>query len=289
MIVVDKAVAGTVPPTYRTLAVKNGNLATTVITTSTPVGGSPTIAYVSPDQKFLFGTEFLDGARASEAPSGQIDAFSIGAAGVLTAAPGSPYALPPDTSGISPQPQAVALNLVEHPTQPILYVGFPTRAQLGVYTIDQATGALSFVTTAASSGKGIGWFKINKAGTRLYAVNSASATISVFDLTNPKAPVELSSIPLKNAVAGPPFTDASGVTQTDTSLPFELTFSADQTHLWVVSQRVTTNATDPLGNYIHTLDVASDGSLTEPDAPLDLHAIGVSSTTRPQGIASLTE
>jgi len=232
--------------------------------------------------------EFFDGARASQAPVGQIDAFVINTNGTLTAAPGSPYALPADTSGITPTPAAVALNMVEHPTKDILYVGFPTRSQIGVYTINPSTGALTFVRAVSSSGKGVGWFLIDKNAKHLYAVNSESATISTYDLTDPSKPVETSSLELQKDVAGPSFVDANGVTQTITSQPFQLAFDREQTHIFVVSQRVTTNASDLNGNYLHTLSIGSNGVLTEPAAPIDLRELGVPATARPQGVLVVT-
>jgi DNA-binding beta-propeller fold protein YncE len=285
-IAVAKEVAGTAAPSYAAFDTKTK---TVQARAAMPIGASPSVAYVSRDAKLLFGTEFLDGARASQAPVRQIDAFVINANGTLTAAPGAPYALPPDTSGITPAPPAVALNMVEHPSADILYVGYPTRSQIGVYMIDRATGALTFVRAVPNSGKAVCWFLIDRDGRHMYTVNSGSATLSTYDLTDPTKPVETSSIALKKAIAGPPFVDANGATQTITSAPFQLAFDRDQTHIFVVSQRVTTNTTDVNGNYMHTLVVGSNGALTEPRPPLDLRELGVAPTARPQGVLLVTQ
>jgi hypothetical protein len=286
-IAVNKEVAGTITPSYATFDTKSQRPQAKA---TAPIGASPSVAYVSRDGKLLFGTRFFDGSRASQAPAAQIDSFVINAStGALTAAPGSPYALPADTSGISPTPVAVALNMVEHPTMDIVYVGFPTRNQIGVYTLNRATGALTFVRAVASSGAYPGWFLIDRTATHLYAVNSGSATISTFDLSNPLTPTETSSFTLQNAT-GPSFVDANGVTQTITSQPFQLAFGPGEARIYVVSQRVTTNtiATDPNGNYLHTLVIGTNGVLTEPQAPRDLRELGVPATARPQGVLVVT-
>jgi hypothetical protein len=279
MQVVNKAVAGTVAPNYASLTVREGTLRRLPATASLPIGASPSIALITTDRHLLFGTEFFDGSRTP--PVGQIDVFMRGDNGALTPAPGSPFALPPDTT--TPAVPAVALNAITHPRANALYVGFPTRNQLGVYTYNSNTGAISFVTAVPSSGQGIGWFLINAGGTRLYAVNSTSASISVFDLANPLAPVETSSLLLKDA-SGSPFVDANGVTQTITSQPFQLAFDPDQTHIYVISQRVTTNTSDLTGNFLHVLEIAADGTLAENTDPIDLRNAGVAPGARPQGV-----
>jgi hypothetical protein len=97
-------------------------------------------------------------------------------------------------------------------------------------------------------------------------------------------PVEVSALALAKAVSGPPFVDAMGMTETNTSQPFEIAFDQEQRHMYVVSQRVTTNADDLAGNYLHTLSIAADGSLSEPSDPIDLRDAGVAATARPQGL-----
>jgi hypothetical protein len=289
MHIVNKAVAGTSPPSYTAATVREGTLAVIPAATfDAPIGGSPSIAFIAPNKRLMFGTEFFDGARATQAPVEQIDSFVLSTNGTLRPAPGSPYTLPPDTSGMTPSPQPLALNLVAHPTAKVLYVGFFSRSQIGVYTYNATTGELTFVRAVPNSGTGNGWFLINKRATRLYSVNSGSATISVFDIADPLKPVELKALELKNAMIGPPFVDAMGVTQTVTSAPFQFAFDPDQTHLYVVSQRVTTNASDPTGNFLHTLDIAADGTLTEPVDPIDLRTLSVPPRARPQGVVVVT-
>src|SRR6185503_5747792 len=108
----------------------------------------------------------------------------------------------------------------------------------------------------------------NANASRLYTVNSISGSISIYDITTARTPMEMHSITLKLAMAGPPFIDANGLTQTVTSQPFQFAFDKDQTHLYVVSQRATTNANDLAGNYLHTLLIDSDGDLSERGEPI---------------------
>jgi 6-phosphogluconolactonase (cycloisomerase 2 family) len=286
LYVVNKAVAGTVAPNYVAFHVDDTGALTQIANSSVnaPVGGSPSIAYIPPSSQLLFGTEFLDGARAASAPAGQIDVFVRASSGLLTAAPGSPHALPADTSGIMPPPPPVALNLVANPSQSVLYVAFVTRNQLGVYSYD-STGALTFERTVANSGKAICWLVADHAAHFLYSVNSGSGTISTYDISNATQPAEVHTLTLKQAMSGPPFMDAMGMMETVTSQPFQLAFDADESHLYVISQRATTNTTDLTGNYLHTLQVMADGSLTEPADPIDLRDLSVSPQARPQGVA----
>ena len=69
-----------------------------------------------------------------------------------------------------------------------------------------------------------------------------------------------------------------------TSTPYEPALSPDEKFLYVVGNRV--NALDnavTAGNYIHILNIAADGSLSQPGAPLVL-PVPVPPATRPQGL-----
>ena len=86
--------------------------------------------------------------------------------------------------------QPLPLGLWAHPTKPYLYVGFVNTNELGVYSWS-AFGQLKFVAKAADSGGAICWVRVSADGTRLYAVNTAYNSLSVFDLSKPDAPVEI--------------------------------------------------------------------------------------------------
>lgn len=167
-----------------------------------------------------------------------------------------------------------------HPTEKVLYAGFVTYSQIGVYTYTD-TGVLTLANQVANSGMAVCWIEPTADGKRFYTTNTASATVSWYDAATATAPVEMGALALAAAESGVPFVDAMGMDQTVTSAPFQLELSPDEDRLYVVSQRVTTNATDTSGNLLHELHVAADGSLTEPGAPLDLP---VPPEARPQGV-----
>jgi hypothetical protein len=288
LYVVNKEADGAAEPSYVALAIgADGSLSSlgAEATVHLPVGASPTQAYLAPGKSLLFGTRFLDASRTDKFAAGQLDAFAIGASGGLTAAAGAPFALPADPAHAMAPP--AALDLIGHPTQDILYVGFPTRQEVGVFTYD-ASGALTFVKAAPNSGMAICWLRTTADGKRLYTVNSGSSTVSLYDLSDPMTPVESSHLELKGDSSGMPFTDAMGKPGTLTNNPFQFELDPAEKHLYVVSQRVTTNAADTSGNVLHTLDIAADGSLGEPGAPLDLAALGVPPTARPQGVVIIS-
>lgn len=270
-------------PNYTTLDVAaNGRLsAVPGATFTTTPGASPAHALVAPGQRLLFVDDFL--AFMPPSMSGTLRAFAIGADGKLTAAAGTPQPLPL----VPPAATAGgALGLWTHPTQNVLYVGFPMQGKVGVYTYDAATGAPNFVRAVDSGNPGLPnaatcWLRVNQAGTRLYALNSGEGTVSVFDLANAQSPTLSQTLALKNP--GPVFgtTPANSLVS---SQPFHLTFSADGNTLFVVSQHANTSFVTNY-NYIHTLPVGSNGMLSEPTEPVQPT---VPATARPQGAVSVT-
>ena len=104
--------------------------------------------------------------------------------------------IPPQQAGANSVP--AALGLAAHPTARVLYVGFATTEQLGVYRWDQF-GRLTFLRTATNSGTAICWLRLDKAGRRLYTVNAADSSVSVYDTSDPEQPIELQHLVLANA------------------------------------------------------------------------------------------
>ncbi len=103
---------------------------------------------------------------------------------------------PPQQAGAASVP--AALGLAAHPTAQVLYVGFATTEQLGVYKWDQV-GRLSFLRTATNSGKAICWLRLDKQGRWLYTVNAADSSISVYNTSNPEQPVEIQHLVFSQA------------------------------------------------------------------------------------------
>jgi 6-phosphogluconolactonase (cycloisomerase 2 family) len=266
------AAAGT--PGYTAFTVASDGALTAIPGSTVSAGVSPSVALVSADGKLLFGADFLAPLK-SVPPQPPLRAFAIGADGKLTAAPGTPMAIP-EVDGGSPPGTPVALGLALHPTQKVLYVDFTQRSQVGVYTYDGTTGALTYVTAAGLSGPAPCWVRVSPDGNFLYVVDTANDSVSVLEASNPLAPVEIQNLQLDDP--GSPLSDASPATLSE---GFEEGISPDGTFLYVLSQRSTTDPTMPQGNVLHGLSIGADGKLTEtvPDVKLSL-PLG----TRPQGV-----
>lgn len=161
------------------------------------------------------------------------------------------------------EPGAAFIGNVAHPTQPFLYVGRPTipQAYIRVYTWNTNTGALSYVREVTNAGKSVCWVAINASGTRIYAIENLSGSISVYDTSVPSAPVEVQRFFLSGTGSGP------------------------------------TNAgVDPTGNFLYVVDVGQQdlhvlnvnpttGALSETVAPTPLP--GLVQGSPPIGLASV--
>jgi DNA-binding beta-propeller fold protein YncE len=261
-------------PSYTAFTVGATGALTALAGSTVSAGVSPSVALVSADGKLLFGADFLAPLK-SVPPQPPLRAFAIGADGKLTAAPGTPMAIPVVDGG-TPPGTPVALGLALHPTQKILYVDFTQRSQVGVYSYDGTTGALTYVTAAALSGPAPCWVRVSPDGKFLYVVDTANDSVSVLDASNPLAPVEIQNLQLDDP--GAPLSDASPATVSEA---FEEGVSPDGKFLYVLSQRSTTDPTMAQGNVLHGLSIGADGKLTEtvPDVKLSL-PLG----TRPQGV-----
>ena len=224
-------------------------------------GSSPSQVLVSNDHAHVFATDFLAFMVPTEVPAGTLVSFDLAAGGGLKMAPGSPYVLPSGDGG--------ALGLAEHPFQPVLYVGFPVAASVGVYSVDAASGVLS-LTGTVSAGAAACWLRTNANGTRLYVLNSGENSVGVYDIRNATAPVFMSKLVLKDS--GP--AGAAG--------DFALNFSPEGNILYVVDQDIKPSAGGDY-NLLHSLAVGTDGTLTEPGEPL---ALPVAADVRPLGVAT---
>lgn len=259
----------TAKPNYTVFTIENDGRLTPIpgSTVSTVPKASPAQAYLAPGKKLLFGADWL--AFMAPMPAGTLRAFMIGSDGKLTPTPGTPIAI----NGMGG-----ALGLWAHPTQNILYVGFALEGTIGVYGYDPNTGALTY-KTKVMGGKAVCWLRVNKAGTRLYALVSGENKVAVYDLTNPASPTNIQFLDLKNSG---PFYDFPGAGAFTTSEPFHEEFSPDEKYLYVVNQHTHPDFTIPGNyNYLHTLVIGTDGRLSEPSEPLQ---IPVNKTVRPQGI-----
>jgi 6-phosphogluconolactonase (cycloisomerase 2 family) len=196
-----------------------------------------------------------------------------------------PVAAPTSAYAGLPTPHYM-IGLQTHPTLPILYVGFTLAKKLGVYRYSvgggpgedesgdregedgDRGGKVSFVRAVANSGNGICWITLNRAGTRIYTVNTFDNSVSVYDSTNPWNPVEIQHLYLVNNLAG----------------PGSLALDRSEQFLYVLAQRLETFS-KPFSNAIHVLKVGSDGKLTEAAGSPTTVAPFINGDTTVQGLA----
>ena len=256
-------------PNYATFTMDGNGKLTFISKYETTPGTSPTQNLVTRDQKFLFGDDFLGFMLMP--PVGTLRSFKIGESGSLSPVAGTPYFVPGNQTGMNG-----ALGLWQHPTANILYVGFPLLGQVASYAIDPNSGALVQQSTAPA-GKAACWIRTNKAGTRMYVLNSGENTVSVYNSSNPAFPVSIQKLTLKQS--GPLYI-VPGLGEFTTSEPFSLVFSTNEKILYIVNQH--TNKDFSIGNYnyLHHLEVSEDGLLSEVSEPIQ---IPVSNTVRPKG------
>jgi 6-phosphogluconolactonase (cycloisomerase 2 family) len=201
---------------------------------------------------------------------GTLRSFKRNDNGTLNEVAGTPYSIPV---------MGGALGLWQHPKANVLYFGFPVTAQLGIYTIDASSGALTY-KSSVSGGPASCWIRVTSDGKYLYLLNSAENTISVYNSSIPTSLVFINKFALKNP--GPLYPSPTPGINFTTSEDFHLAFSKNEKLLYVVSQQ--TNVDIRVGNYnfLHALYVGNDGNLSEPLEPVQLP---VSADIRPQGVA----
>lgn len=228
----------------------------------TTMGTSPALTLLSNDKRFAFGTDFL--GFMVQPPVGTLRAFTL-RNGALSPV-GEPMNFP-EKGG--------ALGLWQHPSANVLYVGFPLAGKVGVYNINPKSGALTY-SSALMAGPAACWLRTNKSGSHLYALNSGENTISEYNSTNAESPKPIGKLALKQA--GPTYMDMGMPFKTSQDFAFAL--SSDEKCMYVVCQH--TNKDFSIGNYnyLHMVDIADDGTLSESSEPVQLP---VANTVRPKG------
>ena len=224
-------------PNYTTFTVtSSGALIPTGNTVKLPVNAMSSQALVQPANNLVFTLEYETALIAS---------YRVGASGSLTKV----SQLGPPASGMNP------LGEARHPTQNVLYVGYPTSSVLGVYTFDNA-GDLTFVQTVAS-GAGDCWMTVNPAGTRLYVADSGIFSISVYDITNATSPVLIQTLALSEG-------------------PRVYNVDLDQSGQFLYALGV---------RKVYTMQVLSDGTLQE--VPTSPTRVNMPQTAGPVGMLTL--
>ncbi|AMB85482.1 hypothetical protein AWM79_09290 [Pseudomonas agarici] len=237
---------------------------------------------------------FLAGPKSSV--QGQIKTMKINDKGELTLI--NKTTLPETIENYlyigSPGVPSMPLGLWSHPSQNILYAGFVTRNQLGVFSYDDS-GSLKFVNAVNNSGQDICWVLVNKQATRLYTVNNlprlntqqASSTISVYDISgdNALSPMEIQVVNVP--MPGESFINNRNLMQPG-STSFEMALSPDEDFLYIINQRINQTAENTLGagNAIHSFSVQKDG-LLKAASSVDLLKDGFPANSRAQGVVAV--
>lgn len=210
---------------------------------SVAAGTEPGAVAVDPSGKFAYVAN--DG---SNIVAGNVSGYSIGATGVLTAVPGSPFA-----AGTNPQ-QGIAV------TAGFVYVSNFGSSNVSAYSINTGTGVLTALPTSPfATGSGPVSLAMDPAGKFLFTANSSTipGTVSAFTVN---ADGSLSPVP------GSPF--AAG------NSPQYLVTDRTGTHLYVVN--VNDNDVEA---YTITQSGASAGALTVLPPPFYPTGLG------PEGLA----
>lgn len=257
-------------PNYRTFTLETDGRLTIIpdaVFLATP-HSSPSNISLSPNGKVAFGTDFLAVMRKTP-QKGTLRSFTVGTNGKLTPVAGTPLAVEGEVDG--------ALGLWPHPTQNILYVGLPFVKKVAVYGYDENSGQLT-LKTSVPAGAAACWLRTNRAGTRLYCLNSAESTISVYNTENAAAPALIQTYVMK--LPGPIWYAPGSDKPNTSSEPFAEELSPDEKYLYVINQHTNPDHTNRQ-NYLHTLVIGGDGQLSQPSEPL---LINVGAHYRPQGL-----
>lgn len=239
---------------------------------------------------------FLAGVKPSV--QGQLHVFLIGHGSSLTEK--ARLQLPETNAGYKYKGldgvPSMPLGVWTHPTQPLLYVGFVTRNELGVYRFTK-DGEMLFKGSVPNSGQDICWVLPNKEGTRLYTVNNLprpdlgqkAATVTTYDISGEHAekPVEIGVIELP--MPGESFRNNRNFDQPG-STAFQCDLNPEETTLYVVCQRInqTEENKSEEGNILHSLKLDENG-VPSTIQSRQLGQDGIHFQSRPQGVATINK
>nr|MBA3915035.1 beta-propeller fold lactonase family protein [Terriglobales bacterium] len=206
-----------------------------------PKGSSPSQAVVGKG-KLVMVDEFL----ASPSQIGMYRIHSNGTFDTITSVP-------------VPQGATLFLGLVASPVGNYLYAALPEQSLIAIYSYDTTTGAMTLVSTVATTGLLPCWLDVSKDGTRLYSGDTESSSISVFDVSNPTAPAFLQKLVLTNEVGN--------------GQPWNVRIDPTGKFLYAVT-----------GVGLHAINIQPDGTLLELATPT---LLDVPSNTFPYGLATV--
>ncbi len=225
-------------PNYTTFGISPAGALLLGSSYNLPAGSSPTQAIWRPGMAQFFGFDFMNANVAT---------FNFTPNGAMT-----------QVSSVTPSGSApVIVGAVKNPVVNGLYIGLPAQNQLGVVSYGPS-GALTAGGEVVTQGNTPCWLAINAAGTVLYDSETPAGTISVWNVTNSKKPVQLQHLSVSGTGA----------------LPGHMRVDPTGKFLYVL---------DRVGT-LHVLNINSDGTVVENLAPYNL---GLPSGTVPLGVAVL--
>jgi 6-phosphogluconolactonase (cycloisomerase 2 family) len=257
---------GTVAPNYTGFTINNEGWLSAIpgSTVTFPVGTSPAQALISRTGRFLFADIF--GIPNTSAPQDNtIAPFLIKPDGTLQLAPGGNVGAPVDPP--------LLLGTASHPTLNIVYAGLTGANEVGVFTYNE-TGRLDFVTDVPDQGAAGCWCVVSGDGRFLYVATTGTDSIGVFSLADPLNPVQIQEFALPHA-------DGDQGQTAD----FQIGLDPTGQSLYVVNQSTNATGTNHRGNQLHTLSVAADGTVSEPQDPIVFAPGDVPANAHPQGVA----
>jgi hypothetical protein len=263
---------GTVAPNITGFQIGNDGSITPIpgSTVTFPVDTSPSQNLISTDGRLLFADIFA--VPGSTAPQGNTLApFQIERDGSLSLAPGGNVGAP-----VSPP---LLLGAAFNPNQRIIYAGLTAVNEVAVFTYDKS-GQLTFVGDSPVQGSAPCWAAVSSDGRFLYTGDTGTDSVGVFSLADPLHPVEIQEL-----VLGGPHAPPGSPPDTLQTNVFQIALSPNGHTLYAIGQSTNPTGSFPQGNQLHTLSVAADGTLREPNGPILLSAAGVPGDAHPQGIA----
>lgn len=304
-----EALRGAAKASYVSFAIEDNGVLQLVSKIEVENSQKPTqVLIASSDPGIAFGNDFqvdadFDGigtrsflAGTKPSVQGQLHVFKVGRDSRLMER--SLVQLPETNAGYKYKGMdgvpSMPLGIWTHPTEPLLYVGFVTRNELGVYRFSRE-GEMNFLGSIPNSGQDICWVLPNKKGTRLYTVNNLprtesddqAGTVTTYDIAGECAvrPVEIARVQLPHP--GEWFINNRMISQPG-STPFQCALNPEETFLYVICQRI--NQTDEnkseAGNILQCLKLDGEG-IPSVCQSRHLGQDGVYYRSRPQGVATV--
>lgn len=252
------------------------NLGATVLS---PAGSSAAQILSSANNKVMFTNDFFGPLVGA----GTIRSYTIGTDGLLTQVGSAltvPFTAPSGTDPAFVPFYTLTQGVQVHPTQGLFYACAPIPGKIAVYSFDNS-GAMSYSGMAQSSGVLPCWIKFNASGSRMYVACTGDNSISVFDNSIPTAPREIQHFVLRNSADYPTHLVVPILPNLTAACAAELSLDPSGSYLYVVSHRNDPDLTHTNVNFVHTLPIAADGTVSEPTAATVLN---VSTGAHPHGM-----